>query len=298
MNEREMTERLRKEAEEHTPDVTLDLDAARTGSPRGGAIALSRRKPAVISILAAVLGIVLLLAILLPVLLPRGGGYATLVISINPSAEFTIEDGKVSKTRPLNRDAAVLLAENDLNGKTAEDACLTFVQLAEKRNLIGADGVRIRVRGKGESSIEQSVRGVLDTLFSVGELDDDALDLLFGSYNEEEMDQFEDYVASTYGDKKKEYLEKAMKLLETYRDDVEELDFSDRAAVESFNKKYILLGEDFLVEDDEDDSPEEIRQELLEEYEEIVRLIERDRDEAFEELFDGFLELMEEDYDD
>ena len=54
----------------------------------------------------------------------------------------------------------------------------------------------------------------------------------------------------------------------------------------------------FLVEDDEDDGPEEIRRELLEEYEEIVRLIERDRDEAFEELFDGFLELMEEDYDD
>lgn len=298
MNEREMTERLRKEAEEHTPDVTLDLGAARAEAPSGGAIVLSRRKPAVISVLAAALGVLLLLAILLPVLLPRGGGYATLVISINPSAEFTIEDGKVSRTRPLNRDAAVLLAGSDLNGMTAEDACLTFVRLAEKRNLIGADGVRIRVSGKGGSSIEESVHGALDALFSVGELDDDALDVLLGGYNEEEMEHFEDYVANSYGDKKKEYLEKAMQLLETYKDDVEALDFADRAAVERFNKTYLLLGEDFLVEDDEDDDPEEIRKDLLEEYEEIVRLARRDPDEAFEELFDGFLELMEEDYDD
>ena len=75
MNDRELFERLRKEADEHTPDVNVDVRAARIQAPRGEVIAVTRgKKTALISVLSALLGVVLLLAILLPVLLGRGGG--------------------------------------------------------------------------------------------------------------------------------------------------------------------------------------------------------------------------------
>ncbi len=300
MNDRELFERLRREADEHTPDVKVDVRAARVQPPQGEVVAAARsRKAALISVLSALLGIILLLAILLPVLLGGGGGgkYGTLVISINPSAEFTIEDGKVTRTRALNRDAAILLEGNTWDGLTAEDACLTFAQLAEKRNLIGADGVRIHASGKDGNSIAASVHGALDALFAVGDLDEAALASLLGSYDEEEMERFEAYVTHSYSAKKTEYLERAKALLTTYRADLLALDLADRAAAEAFNTKYLLLGEDFLIEFDDDDE-DEILEDLLEEYEEISALLARDPDEAFEELFEGFLELMEEDYDD
>ncbi len=295
MNDREIIEALQREAETHTPDVPVDLHAARVQG-RGEVVALSRKKPLVITLCALLFVILLSLAVLLPVLLGRGGGgLTTLVISINPSAEFTLENGKVTKTRALNHDAAVLLAGQNLDGKTAEEACLTFAQLAGRRNLIGTDGVRIRASGKNGKAVARSVESALsEALFAVGDLDDAAFEALFGVYDEDAMDRFEDYVTQSYSSKKAEYLDGARELLSTYPADLESLDMKDLAAVREFNRKYLKLGEDFLIEEDEDDPEGKIRQELLGEYEEIVHLLETDPDEAFEELFEEFLELFEE----
>lgn len=314
MKKREIVERLRAEAEEHVPDVAVDPAAARRGAP-SDVIVLPRPRRNFLPLAAAAVALFLLLAILLPVLLVRGGGgLTTLVISINPSAELTVESGVVTKTKPLNRDAAVLLADRDLNGMTAEDACLAFAQLASDRRLIGADGVRIRVTGKDGAGLTRRIHSTLDALFAVGDLDDLSLSTLFDGYDEDAMEQFEDYVVREYGEKQQEYLERARALLQTYRADVLALDLTNPAAVQVFNQTYLPLGEDFLVEREEDDDDDDddddydddydddddddVRAELLEEYEEIMRLLDRDPQRAFEVLFKGFLELIEEEYDD
>lgn len=305
--DREIIEMLRREAEEHTPDRLAQIEAARGSMPAGAPAEVAaiplHRKAALISALSALLGIMLLLLILLPVLLHGGGegtDLTTLVVSINPSAEFTLENGTVTRTRPLNRDAAVLLAGQDFTGKTAEEACLGFATLAGKRNLIGTDGVRIRVTGKDEKKITDGIHAALDTLFAVGELDDAALDGLMGSYDEDAMEKFDDYLFREYEGKREDFLARARELLESYPSDVRALDLSDRAAVEAFNRKYLALGEDLLVEldDDDDDDAEELREELLEECEELLFLMERDPEEAFEEMFEEFLEMIEEGYED
>lgn len=298
MKQREIIERLRREAEEHVPDVSVDLAAARRFPASEGADVIPRRRHVpVVAAAAACFALLLLLAVLLPLLFAGRGDISTLVISINPSAELTLEDGKVTKTRPLNRDAALLLADSDLSGMTAQEACLTFAQLAGERNLIGADGIRIRVTGKDGDKLAGEIHSALDALFVVSDLDDETFRSLFDGYDEDAMERFEDYVTREYGEKQKEYLERAKGLLATYRQDLGGVDFSDAEAVRQFNRKYLLLGEDLLIEEDDDDSAEEIREELIEELEKVERLMERDPQKAFEELFKGFMELVEEEYE-
>lgn len=298
MKNREIIQALRAEAEEHTPDVAVDV--ANISLPEGHEIALPNRHHRVALFAALAAFVLLLVAILLVVFLRSGGTeLSTLVISINPTAEFTLEDGKVIRTRPLNRDAAVLIAGSDFNGKTAEEACLAFADLAEKKHLIGTGGVSIRVTGKNGSRIEQDVKYALDKLFSVNELDEDTLQSLLGSYDEDAMDRFEEYVEHEYTGKKEEYLSKATELLQSYREDLLSLDLQDEAARAQFNKKYLLLGEDLIFgENEREDTFEEQREEMLEEFEEIEELQRENPSELFEELFEEFLELFEKEYDD
>ncbi len=298
MKKDEIIQTLRSEAEAYTPKPAIDVSAARAlPVPEGEVIAASKTRKILVPVLCALLGVLLLLVALFPVFF-RENSVTTLVISINPSAEFTLENGKVSKTKPLNRDAVLLLNGQDFTGKTAKEACLTFATLASERNLIGPDGVRIRVSGGKVGKIEKDIHAALDTLFSVGELDDETFNSLLGGYDEDEIEKFGDYLTKQYADKKSEYLQKAKELLASYKGDVETLDLSDRQAIEAFNKKYLLLGEDFLIEEDEDDDFDEIKEDLSEECDEMLKLLERNSEKAFEELFEGFLELLEEGYDD
>lgn len=299
MKNREIVNRLRAEAKEHTPDVRVDLSEVRPAPLDGGAVAVPAKRRTHSAVLIAAVALILVLAALLPFFLRGGGGPTTLVISINPSAELTLEEGRVMRTRPLNKDAAVLLAGCDLLGMTAEEACLTFAELAGARNLIGTDGVRIRVSGKDGGRLLREIHGALDALFEVKDLDDESFQSLMGGYDEDAMERFEDYVLREYGEKQQQYLARAQVLLETYRADLEAVDLRDRAAMQAFNEKYLLLGEDLLFElDEDDDEDDDIREELLEEYDELMRLLERDEKKAFEELFKGFMELLEEEYED
>ncbi len=286
MNDSEIIEQLRAEAETHTPDLSFDpRGAVQMGAAEAEILAVPHRRW-LLPVAAALLSVILFLAILLPLVFSRGE--TTLVISINPSAEFLIEKGKVKRARALNQDAAVMLVGEDLVGMTAEEACVTFATLARGKNLITANGIRIRVTGKDRDRIAGSVQTALKD-FTVGDLADEDLDSILGGYNEAEMQDFEDYLINKYAASREAFMRDVEALLQTYEEDLIALDFSDSAAVEAFNRKYMLL-DDLCIERGEE------KEEYFEEYRELKEEIEEDPDEAFEDLFEDFLEIFEEDY--
>lgn len=296
MNNDEILKQLQRESEEHTPDVRAEIPSEAPPLGEGGAAVAVRRTWPVVALAACGLALLLLLALLMPAFF-RGTDRATLVISINPSAELTLEGGKVTRTRALNRDAAVLLVGKDFSGMTAEEACLSFAELADERKLITADGIRVRVTGKNGNAIESGVLGALAGRYAtVGEMDPAFLEGLMNGYDERQMGDFESYVQGAYDGKREQLLTQAKELLQTYETDLFALSVSDMVAVSSFNKTYMLLGEDFLAEQDETDWEEE-RAEMAEDARKLSRLIDSDPDRAFGELFEGFMELLEEEYD-
>ena len=298
MKKREIVASLKREAKLYTPDVTVDTGTALSPyeAKRGGEIALEKQggKKKTVLIVAAALALLMFLAVLLPVLFLGGGsGVTTLVISINPSAEFTLEDGKVKSTKALNQDAAVMLFSENLIGMSAEDACVTFATLAQKRNLITANGIRILVTGKDHARISGSVQTALEG-FSVSDLPDEDFSSIMGGYDETKMKDFEGFLSTSYDKSRGAFLAEAKRLLATYKADLDALDLGDLAAVNTFNQKYALLGDLCIELDDLDEG----KAEYYEEYNELSWEIEHDPDEALEDLFDDFLEMFERDYDD
>lgn len=233
----------------------------------------------------------------------EGGGEAVTLAELSakgraPTAEFTVKDGKVTGTRALNRDAAVFLVEKDFNGIAAEEACVGFAELARERNLLGGGGIRIRVTGENSARLSNAVYGALGSLFSVGELDEETFSALMAGYNAGEMEDFEDFLLTEYAGQRDAYLARVRELLDLYPEGLARLT-PTAEAVAAFNQTFTLLGEDFLIELDDDwqSEWEETVEELREEYREISQLLERDPQKAFEELFDGFAEVIEDKFD-
>ncbi len=215
------------------------------------------------------------------------GGKAS---SAAPGAEFTLENGKVSSTRALNRYAAVLMKDVNFTGDTAEEACLRFTELADGKKLIGTGGVRLRIEG-GDPATLDGVRGALSQKYSqytFSDMDDASFDALFAGYNESEMGEFEDWLEREFEGRRSDFEEEVRTLIESgaYPTDLETFDR------EAFNRKYQCLGEDLIFEDG-DETPAE----LLEEYEELCSKWQRSPERVLDELFEEFMDEIEDIYE-
>ena len=290
---------LRREAEQHTPDVYNRVMQAHAAQPaQSGAVAavLPRRRIALIAALAAVL---VLLACILPFALRGTGAFAGsggLYISINPCVEFVVEEGKVTSVKAINRDAAVLLAGEDLTGLSPEEAGVRFARLSEQKHLITAQGVEVYATGADAEELERRVKARLQEEFggayTVGSLSQADLDALVAAYDEQAMGDFEDYLERELAHLREGFADRVRALLATYEADLSAVSAGGMSKAD-FNKKYLYLGEDVLFEDGDEEA-----EDLLEEFEELRRETERGGDAyIFEELYDEFLEAVEELYE-
>ena len=290
----ELERELRSEAERHTPDVYGRIRSAQAAGDAQGEVLAAARPNRLRIVLSCVLAAVLLcLAVLLPIVL-RGGGTVglsgTVYISINPAVEFIVEDDRVTGVKALNRDAALLVAGEEFIGLSPEDAGEKFVALSETKHLITAQGVGVRGEGADGAALEQRVRDRLaDDRYAVHELGQTELDALIAAYDEQAMGDFEDYLERELGQLREDFATRVHALLDeqTYASDLQTL------SAEEFNAKYLYLGEDCIYEEGDEDP-----RELLENFRELKEEIARHGDGyIFDELFDEFLEAVEELYE-
>lgn len=294
VDKKQLERELRFEAEQYTPDVYAKVCAAAVDNPaatRAAVIAKSNR--VFISIMCALAALAIILACILPFMF-KGGGFATIYISINPAVEFNVHDGKVTGTVALNRDAALLIVGEDYSGLTPEEASEKFVKLSENKHLVTTQGVGLRVTGDDSENIERRVRERIEGLspdYGVYDILQTDLDALIAAYDEQAMGDFEDYLERELSTLKDGFAERVHVLMETYLSDLNLV--PDAMSVEEFNLKYLYLGEDCIFEDDEFD-----KRDMREEFEELSREISRHGDEyIFDELYDEFLEAVEEQYE-
>ncbi len=290
----ELERELRSEAERHTPDVYDRIRSAQAaGEAQGEVLAAAHPNRPKIVLACVLAAVILVLAVLLPFVL-RGGAAGlsgTVYISVNPAVEFIVEEDRVTGVKALNRDAALLVAGEDFIGLSPEDAGEKFVNLSENKHLITAQGVGVRGEGADGAELERRVRDRLagGERYSVHEMEQTELEALIAAYDEQAMGDFEDYLERELGQLREGFAGRVHALLdeETYASDLAAL------SVEEFNAKYLYLGEDCIYEDG-DESPEE----LLENFRELKENIARYGDGyIFDELFDEFLEAVEELYE-
>ena len=287
MKDSELLETLRREAEQHTPDVRgrVLVEAERFPDPippvKGGAVAVSAKK-----IWIPLAAIVLAFAVLL-------GGFALWRAwgSGTGSVEFTVEEGRVKTARSLNRDAAVLLYGQDFNGVKTEEACLRFAALAEEKHLIGAEGIRVHGAGKDGAQIARRVQTALEEKYLISEMDESVFEDLLASYDERVIGDFEDWLERELEPQKDAFKQEITALVASYEDDLNALDLNDAAAVAAFNNTYLKLGDDLTVERGT------TKRELLEEFYELRQKLERSENAVLEDLFEEFLDELEDRYD-
>lgn len=299
VNRTELEAELRREAQEHTPDVYARVRAAQPTCTEGDVLVRTRRRP-LLALAAAAAAVLILLACILPAVLrgaaPAAGGNGNLYISINPSVEFTVRENKVTDVRALNRDAALLLVGEDLIGMTPEDAGAAFAALSDAKHLITAQGIGVYATGADAAALEQRVRerlaGEYGATYAVSELSETDFDALIAAYDERAMGDFEDYLERELVHLTSDFAERVRALTQTYLADLDRV-FAGDMTRGDFNGKYVYLGEDCIFEDGD-----ESRRELEEEFDSLCRAIERYGDEyLFDELFDEFLEAVEELYE-
>ena len=298
VDRRELERELRKEALEHTPDV---YDRVKSAAPlqEGEVLVKTHPRTPLIVLACAVAGVLFLLACILPFAL-RGSfvGNANLYISINPSVEFIVEDDQVTGVKALNPDAAIILADagTDFVGMTPEDASAAFAALSAQKKLITADGIGVYATGKNAEDISRRVRDRLTSeyggTYSVNELTQSDLEALLAAYDEKVMGDFEDYLENELFYLREGFAQKVRELLTTYLTDLDAV-FADTMTREDFNLKYLYLGEDCIFEDGDESIGD-----LKEGFEELWQEIGRHGDEyIFDELYDEFLEAVEELYE-
>lgn len=297
MREEDIIKTLREEAEQNIPDVRERVYAAHEAEDIQTGDVLVKSKKRVLLYAALALLVLLIVAVTLAFTLWNGsaGSSFKLVVSINPSVEFTLEDGKVSQTRSLNQDAAVLLKDENFTGNTAEQAVLHFAELADSKHLIGADGIRLHAEGQDGGTLAK-IRSSLSqryAQYSVTDMDEAAFSELVAAYNESEMGDFEDWLASEFDGQQEQFRQEVEALLGTYEADLEALDLSDTAAVQSFNMKYLKLGEDLTFEDGD-----ERKAELVKEFEELQRDWQTRPERVLDKLFKEFIDELEDVYED
>ena len=289
---------LRREAQEHTPDVYQRVLAAYGSRKEGGgaAVRVRRRTPLAIAACAAA-GVLLLLACILPFALKgSAGGRAELYISINPSVQFTVSDGRVTGVTALNRDAALLLSGKDYVGMSAEDASASFASLSAQKHLITAEGVGVYATGADSAALEARVRerlaGELGGAYMVSELSEAEFEALIAAYDEKAMGDFEDYLERELEHLRVGFADRVAELMGSYRDDLDKV-FAGEMTRNAFNSKYLYLGEDLIFEDGDEE-----KEDLWEEFEELCSEIGHHGEEyIFDELYDEFLEAVEELYE-
>ena len=161
--------------------------------------------------------------------------------------------------------------------------------LSEEKRLITADGVHVCGTGADGAKLEERVRARLaaDGAYSVRGMEESELDALIAAYDERAMGDFEDYLERELGALRTTFAETVHALMQTYRADLAALPPA------AFNAKYLYLGEDCIYEDGDED-----KEELLENFFELERELARYGDAyLFDELFDEFLEAVEELYE-
>ncbi len=321
MKEEEIIQRLREEAEQNIPDVREKVAAAaREPAPAGEVLVRTRKKGLLFAALA--LAVLLILSAVLGLALwERGGVGFRIFVSIDQTVaetasvspvrmsytvtaaeepvkdhsiavEFTLADGKkVSSTRSLNRDSVVLLRGQDFTGNTAEDAILRLAELAAGKHLIGTDGIRLRAEGEDGGALSK-VQDALSRLYSVADLDENALSVLLDSYDETQMGDFEDWLTREFDGQEAQFKERVDALLASYEEELAALDTSDRDAVKAFNQKYLTLGDDLIFEDGD-----EKKSELMEEFAELKDELARHPDRVLDELFEEFIDELEDVYE-
>ncbi len=176
MTGKELEKLLKREAEEHTPELA---DVIMQKAEEEGLFQKPQEVPAQEEIpvlvfpkrnrgLRGLVGTFVAVAACCAITMPfvfREMGSSTVVaehhtsvcMQINPSVEFTVKNGKVTKARALNQDGAVLLVHSQLVGKSVEAACLDVAGMAERRNLLTADGITLYVSGGNEAATEKLI---------------------------------------------------------------------------------------------------------------------------------------------
>ncbi len=192
--------------------------------------------------------------------------------------------------------AAVLLAGEDLTGLSPEEAGVRFARLSEQKHLITAQGVEVYATGADAEELERRVKARLQEelggAYTVGSLSQADLDALVAAYDEQAMGDFEDYLERELAHLREGFADRVRALLATYEADLSAVSAGGMSKAD-FNKKYLYLGEDVLFEDGDEEA-----EDLLEEFEELRRETEHGGDAyIFEELYDEFLEAVEELYE-
>lgn len=299
VNRRELETELMREAREHTPDVYDRIRSAPPLRQEGEVLVRTRSRRPLALLACAAAALVILLACILPFAL-RGGaggaGNANLYISINPSVEFLVENDRVTGVRALNRDAAILITGTDFSGMSPEDAGAAFAALSEQKHLITAQGVGVYATGDGSEELEARVRTRLEQelngVYTVSTLSQTDFEALLAAYDEAAMGDFEDYLGRELEHLRTGFANRVHTLMESYLTDLAAV-FGGGMAQADFNQKYLYLGEDCVFEDGD-----ETQRELEENFRELQRDIERYGDGyIFDELFDEFLEAVEELYE-
>lgn len=268
MRTSEIKKRLREESKTVVPDVWESVlsEAKEEGLIRN---TVQRRTKArrgngkrLIGFLVA--AAVVCLSVVLPITLSGAGTNLTVVcMRINPSVEFTVQNGEVTGVRALNKDGAVLLVHHSLTGLPAEEACETVAITAE--NLITEDGITVYVSGDDEEELEKKISDRLQahnyklkktdgayaeqlaeryeiskgkarvaaevlTLFpqyaeeAVVKQPIQELHEILEDYDEGEMDDFEEHLLTEYQQEYEAYVQTVSGLLEEYEGDLNELD--------------------------------------------------------------------------
>ena len=294
----ELERELRREAEEHTPDVYERVVTAQPVGEAGEAVAAVRPRRPLIAAACVLAVLVIVLACVLPALFAGGGSAGlsgNLYININPAVEFIVEEDRVTGVRALNRDAALLISGEDFTGLSPEDAGEKFVLLSENKHLITAEGVGVTATGEDAAALEQRVRDRLAGSaqnYAVHDMSQSDLDALIAAYDEQAMGDFEDYLERELSHLRSDFAERVHTLMESYLSDLSAV-FAGSMTQAAFNEKYLYLGEDCIFEDGD-----ERQRELEENFAELQRDLERYGDDyIFDELFDEFIEAVEELYE-
>lgn len=134
-----------------------------------GKTAVKVKKPVIISVLAAFIAAVIAVTIIL-VVIPRGNGRFAFTLEINPAVTFITDgNGKVEKVASSNRDADIILSDNEtasaMTGKSLAEAVAVYTDRAAMLGYLdlGRDtAVRLSSLGNGEKMLNSAQSSLED----------------------------------------------------------------------------------------------------------------------------------------
>lgn len=201
-------EELRSAAPDLKDRIKASVDWNSIAEKNAPAVREPKRRQRWIPALSAACAMLLIIGLSIGLIFrsaPPATAYAekTVVLSINPSVEFTVKDDIVTAQRALNRDGVKLLLKEDFTGYPIEESLNRCVLLASRYGYfentreiaisVTQDGVRSE---NSENELIQSLDAFIDgalsgTQLTFSHLTEKKLDELLDAYDERQMTEYE-----------------------------------------------------------------------------------------------------------